>query len=143
MRDSAIASMRLFFILSAATACSALKNTALVFVKPHASTDTVAAFVRSHIMAAGLSIVDEGVKTAEEIDSRKLLDQHYGSLAKLAMDIPPCELTLTPDALKAFESTYGMPWAAAVMSTMTNTEALTSLGVDGLSLEKMWRGGVQ
>ncbi len=125
------------------TSVSALTNTALVFIKPHASTDVVAAFVRDHLVAAGLSIIDEGVKSAKEIDSRKLIDQHYGSLARLAMDVPPSQLDLAPSALSAFESTFGTSWKAAMGSVMTNTEALASLGVDGLTLEQMWRDGLE
>jgi len=88
-----------------------------------------------------MSIVDTGVKTAAEIDSQKLIDQHYGSLARLAMEVKPSEFTPTPAAQDAFASAYGTTWSDALGSMMTNPEALASLGVDGLALESMWRGG--
>ena len=76
-----------------------------------------------------------------EIDSLKLIDQHYGSLARLAMDTDPSEILLTPAAEAAFEEAYGTPWSDALGSMMTNPAAMASLGVDGLALESLWRGG--
>ena len=41
-----------------ATAGLALRNSALVFVKPHAATDACEAFVRQHLAAAGVSVFE-------------------------------------------------------------------------------------
>ena len=120
-----------------------LRNSALVFVKPHAATDACEAFVREHLTAAGVSIVDSGVKDAAEIKSAKLIDQHYGSLARIAMELQPVDVDLSEAALAAFQDTYGIDWNTALESAMRNDEAMAKLGVDGLALEPMWRGGVQ
>ena len=120
-----------------------LRNTALVFVKPHAATDACENFVREHLTAAGVSIVDSGVKTAAEIKSAKLIDQHYGSLARIAMELQPADVELSETALKAFEEAYGVDWTTALGSALRNDEAMAKLGVDGQALEPMWRGGVQ
>ena len=120
-----------------------LKNSALVFVKPHASSEQVAAFVRDRLTAAGLSIVGSGIKTAEEIEERKLIDQHYGSLARLAMETRPVDFSPSEQALASFEETYGIAWADALTSIVRNDEALNNLGIDGLALETMWRSGTQ
>ena len=138
-------SMRLLTTLASLTQVRALRNVALVFIKPHAATDATEAFVRGHLQSAGISIVDSGVKTAAEIEKQRLIDQHYGSLAQLAMDAKPSELAVSPEALSDFESTYGLPWSEVVAgsSALTNPEAMKALKVDGSELERLWRGGVQ
>jgi len=129
-------------LLFAPAASAALVNTAIVFVKPHAATDACEAFVREHLTGAGVRIVSSGVKRAKEIDEHKLIDQHYGSLARLAMDTQPSEIILSSKSKDAFATTYGIDWESALPSMMSNPEALDKLGVDGASLETMWRTGV-
>lgn len=130
-------------LLLVATLPLGLRNSAVVFVKPHAATDACEAFVRERLVAKGIEIVDAGVKTAAEIESKKLIDQHYGSLARIAMDTQPADMALSESALAAFESSFGTSWSAALGSALRNDEAMAKLGVDGLALEPMWRGGVQ
>jgi len=122
-----------------------LFNTALVFVKPHAAGDACENFVRDGLQAAGVQIVGSGIKLAAEIDERKLIDRHYGSLAQLAMETQPADISLSPAALEGFASTYGVSWEEAVASSavLRNDVALERLGVDGQGLEAMWRAGVQ
>ena len=126
-----------------ATAGLALRNSAVVFVKPHAATDACEAFVRQHLAAAGVSVVDAGVKSAAEIEASKLIDQHYGSLARIAMELQPADVDLSPAALAEFAETYGVDWGTALGSALRNDEAMAELGVDGMALEPLWRGGVQ
>ena len=66
-------SMRLLTTLASLTQVRALRNVALVFIKPHAATDATEAFVRGHLQSAGISIVDSGVKTAAEIEKQRLI----------------------------------------------------------------------
>ena len=124
-----------------ATAGLALRNSALVFVKPHAATDACEAFVRQHLAAAGVSVVDAGAKSAAEIEASKLIDQHYGSLARIAMELQPADVDLSPAALAEFAETYGVDWGTALGSALDTSVA--ELGVDGMALEPLWRGGVQ
>ena len=126
-----------------ATAGLALRNSALVFVKPHAATDACEVFVRQHLAAAGVSVVDAGVKRAAEIEASKLIDQHYGSLARIAMELQPADVDLSPAALAEFAETYGVDWGTALGSALRNDEAMAELGVDGMALEPLWRSGVQ
>ena len=126
-----------------ASAGLALRNSALVFVKPHAATDPCEAFVRQHLAAAGVGVVDAGVKSAAEIEASKLIDQHYGSLARIAMELQPADVDLSPAALAEFAETYGVDWGTALGSALRNDEAMAELGVDGMALEPLWRGGVQ
>ena len=124
-------------------ASAALVNTALVFVKPHAATDACEKFVVDHLAQAGVRVVRSGVKLADEIESEKLIDQHYGSLARLAMEVQPADMDLSSKATAAFAETFGVEWSAALGSMLRNDEAMAKLGVDGVALEPMWRSGTQ
>jgi len=131
------------FRLASLAGAAALRNAALVFLKPHAANDACEAFLRGHLSAAGIEVGPTCVKAASEIDKRKLIDQHYGALAQLAMETQPSEMSISPVAEEAFAAAYGLSWSDALPSMLRNDEALTTLGVDGVELEKMWRGGVQ
>ncbi|EOD24171.1 hypothetical protein EMIHUDRAFT_238909 [Emiliania huxleyi CCMP1516] len=120
-----------------------MKNQALVFLKPHAANDACDAFLKQHLEQAGITVTSSGIKRAAEIDEQKLIDQHYGSLADLAMGVQPGDMAVSPAALQAFEDAYGLKWAQALPSMLRNDDALAQLGVDGLGLEAMWRAGKQ
>ena len=118
-------------------------NTALVFIKPHAATDAWEGYIKQHLSSAGVCVISSGVKYAAEIDSNRLIDQHYGSLARIAMELQPADVDLSPAALAEFAETYGVDWGTALGSALRNDEAMAELGVDGMALEPLWRGGVQ
>ena len=84
-------------------------NTALVFIKPHAATDAWEGYIKQHLSSSGIRIIDSGVKYAAEIDSNRLIDQHYGSLARLAVETQPAEMELSSSAKKSFADTFGEP----------------------------------
>jgi hypothetical protein len=74
-------------ILSTSAAAAALlgaapRNSALVFLKPHAANDACEKFVRSQLESAGVEILQSGVRAGGEIAELKLIDQHYGSLGR-------------------------------------------------------------
>ena len=116
-------------------------NTALVFIKPHAATDAWEGYIKQHLSSSGIRIIDSGVKYAAEIDSNRLIDQHYGSLARLAVETQPAEMELSSSAKKSFADTFGVEWDAALGSVLRNDAALAKLGVDGAALEALWRQG--
>jgi hypothetical protein len=57
-------------------------NSAFVFVKPHANTIPTQDMVRKTLIAKGVTIVEEGDIASEEIDEKKLIDQHYYAIGK-------------------------------------------------------------
>ena len=56
---------------------SPLTNSALVFIKPHANTTATKDFVATKLKGSGCTILTEGSISGTEIDSLKLIDQHY------------------------------------------------------------------
>lgn len=67
---------------TASTTCNAnngneIKNSAFVFVKPHANTKAVQDLVRTKLIEAGCTILKEISIDGKTIDEQKLIDQHY------------------------------------------------------------------
>lgn len=65
---------------STTTTCNAndeIKNSAFVFVKPHANTKAVQDLVRTKLIEAGCTILKEISIDGKTIDEQKLIDQHY------------------------------------------------------------------
>jgi hypothetical protein len=60
-----------------ATTCGALKNSAFVFVKPHANTPAVQKLVRDKLISSGCTILSEADIDGKTIDEQRLIDQHY------------------------------------------------------------------
>ena len=85
-------------------ALEAAKNSAFVFVKPHAITEPTIELVRSKLGAAGVEILGEGDIASEEIDEKQLIDQHYYALASKATQTPPAELAMDAGKFKSREA---------------------------------------
>ena len=65
-----------------ATVEAAVKtNRAFVFIKPHASKDSVEAVVKDKFAATGIRILAQGVLGGAEIDAKQLIDKHYYAIA--------------------------------------------------------------
>ena len=65
-------------VTSSSSTCQArMKNSAFVFVKPHANTPAVQSLVREKLLAAGCVILSETDIDGKTIDEQKLIDQHY------------------------------------------------------------------
>jgi hypothetical protein len=62
---------------------NALKNSAFVFVKPHANTPATQKLVRDGLAKAGITILSEDDIAGSVIDEKKLIDQHYYAIGKL------------------------------------------------------------
>lgn len=57
-----------------------LRNSAFLFVKPHANTDKVRELVEKKLENEGIKILSRVDIGGEEIDSKGLIDQHYCEL---------------------------------------------------------------
>lgn len=64
-------------VVSSSDTCSNMKNSAFVFVKPHANTPAVQQLVREKLVEAGCTILTEEDISGKTIDEQKLIDQHY------------------------------------------------------------------
>ena len=114
-----------------------LQNEAVVFLKPHADNDKAEKVVVAGLEAAGCTVAKRFRISGPMVEEKKLIDQHYGSLATAAMGAPPS--TLSPDKAVAFSDMFGVEYSAA--RTALNPVIMAELQVDGLELETMWRAG--
>ena len=69
-----------------------LMNSGICFLKPHADNDKCESVVKAALEAAGCRIVSTRRILASEIDEKRLIDAHYGSLAEAAMSTVPASL---------------------------------------------------
>jgi len=111
------------------------KNQAFVFVKPHAVTPACNKTVKDGLLAKGLKILSEGDIASEIIDKKKLIDQHYYSIASKATILTPDQLTVPNDK---FEKQFGCSWESAKPKAYNALDACAKLGVDAEEMAQLW-----
>ena len=113
-------------------------NSALIFIKPHANNEKVQALVTQTLTKNNLSIVSEGEITGEEIDSKMLIDHHYGSIAEKATLKKPLEMNVPKDKFNEF---FGADFDQCVGNgkVMNALDAAAFLELDAFALESHWR----
>ena len=113
------------------------KNSAFVFIKPHANNFETQHTVNAALLSKGLSIVQEGEFTGEQIDRDMLIDQHYYAIASKATLLKPEEIPVPEAKFKEF---FGVSWkdALASKSVYNAIEACKYLEVDSEQLDALW-----
>lgn len=117
-----------------------VKNSAFVFIKPHAVTDACKELVSKTFEEKGFEIKKEGCIEAEEIDKKMLIDQHYYSIAAKAT-------ILTPDKLEVprekFKEKFGVEYEDCLKdgSALNAKQASEKFGTNATELEAAWRAG--
>ena len=86
---------------------STLRNSAFVFVKPHANTPATRDLVAEKLTTAGINILSEVHIDGETIDQEGYIDQHYYSIASKATILPAEKIPVPPEL---FEASFGEPW---------------------------------
>eukprot|EP00298_Acanthocystis_sp_HF-20_P000156 c10196_g1_i1.p1 GENE.c10196_g1_i1~~c10196_g1_i1.p1 ORF type:complete len:558 (-),score=275.16 c10196_g1_i1:7-1680(-) len=114
-----------------------VRNSAFLFIKPHANTEAVRNYVERRIHEAGLSIVHQGLLTAEQIESKKIIDQHYYSIASKATLLKPNELSIPEQEFKKF---FNVEWKDVLQQGQAYNaiDACTALGITGDKLDELW-----
>jgi nucleoside diphosphate kinase len=125
------------FGAAAPTVPAPTTNRAFVFVKPHAVTDKVNELVKTGLQAQGLKVSTEGELTSEEIDRKKLIDQHYYSIASKATILTPDQLNV--DGAK-FKAQFNKEWKDVLASgkAFNALDGCKELGVDADKMNKLW-----
>merc|ERR1711998_629379 len=111
------------------------KNSAFVFIKPHAVTEDVKKMVKEGLEAKGLKILREGRIKGEVIDKKKLIDQHYYAIASKATILKPDQLNVPEDK---FQAQFGLSWKDALASgkVFNAMDGCAKLGIDADGLDK-------
>merc|ERR1719324_2106739 len=113
------------------------KNSAFVFIKPHAVTDKVKALAKAGLEAKGIRILKEGSIKGEVIDKKKLIDQHYYAIASKATILKPEQLNVPEDK---FKGQFGLSWKDAPASgkVFNVMDGCAKLGIDADQMDAEW-----
>jgi hypothetical protein len=117
-------------------------NIALIFIKPHANNEAVREFVSSEIANKGLTLLCEGEKSAEDIESSGAIDAHYASIATAAMETKAADLVISDEKKAEFKTKFGSTWESALDLGLINNskEAAEKLGnISGGDLNQAWQ----
>jgi len=114
-----------------------VKQSAFVFIKPHANTEAVQKKVKEGLENKGIKILSEGELAGEVIDSKKLIDQHYYAIASKATILKPSELNI-PEA--KFKETFGEEWKDVLASdrAFNAMDVCKKLDITPEELDKEW-----
>ena len=114
------------------------KNSAFVFVKPHANTEATQNLVRNKLTQSGISILSEKEVSGKEIDEKKLIDQHYYAIASKATILPAAEI---PVPTEKFEESFGEKWedVLAAKKACNAMEACKEFGCNPNQLNEAWQ----
>jgi hypothetical protein len=114
-----------------------LKNSAFVFIKPHANTAKTQELVKEKLTSNGITILSECDISGPEIDSKKLIDQHYYAIASKATLLTPDKLPVPADK---FETEFGEKWATVLEEkrAVNAMDACERFGVDAAGLNDAW-----
>jgi hypothetical protein len=122
---------------NAAATAGGGRQSAFVFIKPHANTPSVRALVEAHLQGAGITVAESGSFSGPEIASNGWIDRHYYSIASKATLLQPAELNVPADA---FEEAFGESWAAVLSEGRAYNAlgACVALGVGATELNERW-----
>jgi hypothetical protein len=113
-------------------------NLAFVFIKPHANTPAVQALMKEKFTSSGITVLQEGELTGEQIDQGKLIDQHYYAIASKATILKPADMPVPADK---FESAFGVAWAEVLEGgkAYNALDACEYFGVDSEGINELWQ----
>jgi nucleoside diphosphate kinase len=123
------------------------RQSAFIFIKPHAVNDVVIDYVRKRLKNENYNILHQGNLPCTDIRDGNLATKHYGTLAQRALSIKPLDLPrLSEKAEKSFYNEFQTTFDDAIDSNtlMNVTEYYNSLNIedndkDPFMLEKEWR----
>jgi len=103
------------------------KNSAFLFIKPHAVKPAVEELVKKKLSENRIAVVRTGQIKAETIDEKGLIDTHYGAIASRALKQQPSELVVQPEAKAAFQEVFKLSWAEALQQGLLHNSASAAL----------------
>merc|ERR1712072_1066562 len=97
----------------------------------------VKAIAKAGLEARGIKVLSEGSISSEEIDEKKLIDQHYYAIASKATILKPHELNVPADK---FEEQFEEEWSLALdMKKVYNAmDGCHKLGIDADEMDRQW-----
>jgi len=115
-------------------------NAAFVFIKPHAVTEATKKLVKASLAAKGIKIISEGSLDSKTIDEKKLIDQHYYSIANKATLTLPKDLNPPAAKTKKFAEMFKITWEDALAKgyVYNAADACKKLKIDGVAMDNLF-----
>lgn len=115
-------------------------NSAFVFIKPHAVFPKVAELVQKTMKDNGIKVTASKNIDGKEIDSKLLIDTHYGAIASKATRMTPAELNVPQKGQDEFKKVFGLSWADALAQgrVYNAKDGCKKLGINGTGMDKKW-----
>eukprot|EP00468_Gymnochlora_sp_CCMP2014_P009364 CAMPEP_0167751836 /NCGR_PEP_ID=MMETSP0110_2-20121227/6800_1 /TAXON_ID=629695 /ORGANISM="Gymnochlora sp., Strain CCMP2014" /LENGTH=368 /DNA_ID=CAMNT_0007637377 /DNA_START=232 /DNA_END=1338 /DNA_ORIENTATION=+ len=115
-------------------------NEAFVFIKPHAVTEPTKALLKAKLAEKGIKVKSEGSLDSKTIDEKKLIDQHYYSIANKATLSKPKDLNPPAAKTAKFAEMFGITWEDALKQGLVYNaaDACAKLDCDGAVMDKMF-----
>ncbi len=128
---------RLRYERSTADCSTDSKNSAFVFIKPHANTSKTQKLVTDTFKTKGIKVIEEGELTGVEIDRDRLIDQHYYAIASKATLVKPDKM---PVPANKFKEAFNITWEKALADGLVFNalDACTHLGITSDQLDAAW-----
>jgi hypothetical protein len=113
------------------------KNSAFVFLKPHAATPAAKSLLEAGLKAHGMSVVQQGTLDGATIDDKMYIDAHYYSIASKATILEPKDLNVPADK---FSAKFGVGWEEALAQgkVFNAKQAKARLGCTDEELGALW-----
>jgi len=115
-----------------------LRNSAFVFIKPHANTPETQKLVREKLTKAGIAILSEKDIEGKTIDEEKLIDQHYYAIASKATILPAEDIPVPKDM---FKEKFGESWDTVLKENRACNamEACKRFNCNAAELDAAWQ----
>jgi len=115
----------------------AVKNTAFVFIKPHANTEKAREVVKSQLESKKCKVTKEGTITGPEIEKKMLIDNHYYAIASKATLLTPDQLNVPENK---FKEKFNCEWKdmLAAKKVFNAKDACTELKMNSEELNTEW-----
>lgn len=112
-------------------------NSAFVFIKPLARTETMVSLVRGFLAEKGFIIASEGVVGSI---TENLLDRQYPRLARFSLILKPSQLDLSPVIYIRFQKKFSTSWIQALQADriLNAIDAARALSIDVFDLHDLW-----
>ena len=119
-------------------AATTLQNSALLFIKPHANTQSVQDLVVDKLNDANIKILSQVDIGGQEIDAKGLIDQHYYSIASKATILAAQDIPVPPEK---FQEAFGEEWSDVVKEdrAVNAMEACKRFGCTPAQLNEAWQ----
>lgn len=94
------------------------RNSAVVFVKPHAYKKVFFAALEEMLaqLIPGMQLDHVIDVEAHLVETRNIIDRHYGIISHYAMTKEPSTISVSAQAEQKFEETFGVRWRDAALS---------------------------